>query len=486
MDKEFFKNLTIKKAVTAIQNREITALELTQYYLENIKEKNGKLNAYLKVFSNAEEQAKKIDEDIKNVKEVGPLAGIPFAIKDNILIKGEVASASSKILENYKATYDATVIKKLREAGAVFLGTVNMDEFAMGGSTENSAFGPTRNPYDTTRVPGGSSGGSAAAVASDMALASLGSDTGGSIRQPASFCGEVGLKPTYGKVSRSGLIAMASSLDQIGPIARTTEDAEIIFNIIKGEDTLDATTSLGDSVSKFEISDKKLKIGLLTYDKNAVSPEINSMIEKSVEVFKNAGHEITEITLPYLKYSLPCYYIIMPAEVSSNLARLDGVKYGLLKEGENLLDDYLKTRGAGFGKETKRRIMIGTYVLSSGYYDAYYSKAQKVRGLIRKDFENAFDPSQDGVDAIILPTTTEPAFKLGEKTGDPMKMYLEDIFTVSANLAGVPAISIPAGHSERDGAKLPLGLQIIAPNFREDVLFTLGKLVENANLANKD
>ncbi|MCR4284004.1 MAG: Asp-tRNA(Asn)/Glu-tRNA(Gln) amidotransferase subunit GatA [Parcubacteria group bacterium] len=486
MDKEFFKNLTIKKATEAIKNGDITALELTQYYLNNIKEKNGEINAYLRVFADAEDQARKIDEDIKSGKEMGPLAGVPLAIKDNMLIKGKVASASSKILEDYKATYDATVITKLREAGAVFLGTVNMDEFAMGSSTENSAFGPTKNPHDPTRVPGGSSGGSAAAVAADMALASLGSDTGGSIRQPASFCGGVGLKPTYGRVSRSGLIAMASSLDQIGPIAKTTEDAEIIFNIIKGEDTLDATTSLGHAVSKSEAGGKKLKIGVLGYDKNGVAPEINTMIESSIEVFKKNGHEITEVTLPYLKYSLPCYYIIMPAEVSSNLARLDGVKYGLLEEGDNLLDDYLKTRGAGFGKETKRRIMIGTYVLSSGYYDAYYSKAQEVRNLIRKDFENAFDPSQDGVDAIILPTTTEPAFKLGEKTDDPMKMYLEDIFTVSANLAGVPAISIPAGHAERDSVRLPLGLQIIAPHFREDILFTLGKQVENANLANRD
>lgn len=485
MDKEFFKNLTIKKAIKAMQDGDTTALELTQYYLENIKEKNGELNAYLRVFADAEDQARKIDEDMKNGKVMGPLAGIPFAIKDNMLIQGEIASASSKILENYKATYDATAIKKLREAGAIFLGTVNMDEFAMGSSTENSAFGPTRNPHDTTRVPGGSSGGSAAAVAADMALASLGSDTGGSIRQPASFCGEVGLKPTYGKVSRSGLIAMASSLDQIGPITKTTEDAEIIFNIIKGKDPLDATTVNEvneDSISKVKQENKKLKIGALTYDKNAVAPEVNSMMEESIETFKQAGHEIVETTLPYLKYSLPCYYIIMPAEVSSNLARLDGVKYGLLKEGDNLLGDYLKTRGAGFGKEAKRRIMIGTYVLSSGYYDAYYSKAQEIRNLIRKDFENAFDLSAGGVDAIILPTTTEPAFKLGEKTGDPMKMYLEDIFTVSANLAGVPAISIPAGFAERDGVKLPLGLQIIAPHFREDVLFSLGKQVENAKI----
>lgn len=470
------ENLTIKKTGDALQNSDISALELTKYYLKNIKEKNDELNAYLEVFSDAQSQAEKIDEKIKKNEILGPLAGIPFAIKDNILIKGKTASASSKILGNYKATYDATVIKKLREAGAIFLGRVNMDEFAMGGSTENSAFGPTKNPHDTERVSGGSSGGSAAAVASEMALASLGSDTGGSIRQPASFCGEVGLKPTYGRVSRSGLIAMASSLDQIGPIAKTVEDAEIIFNVIKGKDALDSTT-----IEPKEIIAKtgKLKIGILNYDKNGVDKDVNRMMDNAVETFRNAGHEIKEVELPYLKYSLPCYYIIMPAEVSSNLARFDGVKYGALKEGENLLDNYLKTRGYGFGKETKRRVMIGTYVLSSGYYDAYYGKAQEVRALIRKDFENAFNEQNGGVDAIILPTAPEAAFKLGEKTDDPLKMYLEDIFTVSANLAGVPAISLPAGFSEKNGKKLPLGLQIIAPHFREDILFRLGKEFEN-------
>ena len=476
------KNLTIEKAGMKLESGEISALQLTQYYLKNIKEKNTKLNAYLEVFQDAEEQAKKIDEGIKSGKDMGPLAGIPFAIKDNILINGKSASASSKILENYKATYDATVIEKLREAGAVFLGRVNMDEFAMGGSTENSAFGPTKNPYDERRVPGGSSGGSATALAADMALAALGSDTGGSIRQPASFCGEVGLKPTYGRVSRNGLIAMASSLDQIGPIARTVSDAEIIFNTIKGKDPLDLTTI---EPKEIKIKIDKLKIGILNYNKNGVDKDVNKMMDNALETFHRVGHEIKEIELPYLKYSLPCYYIIMPAEVSSNLARFDGVKYGALKEGENLLGDYLKTRGYGFGKETKRRAMIGTYVLSSGYYDAYYTKAQEVRALIKKDFENAFNESNERVDAIILPTAPEAAFKLGEKTDNPLKMYLEDIFTVSANLTGVPAISLPAGFKELDGVKLPLGLQIIAPHFREDILFQLGKEFENANLITK-
>ena len=307
------KNLTIEKAGMKLESGEISALQLTQYYLKNIKEKNTKLNAYLEVFQDAEEQAKKIDEGIKSGKDMGPLAGIPFAIKDNILINGKSASASSKILENYKATYDATVIEKLREAGAVFLGRVNMDEFAMGGSTENSAFGPTKNPYDERRVPGGSSGGSATALAADMALAALGSDTGGSIRQPASFCGEVGLKPTYGRVSRNCLIAMASSLDQIGPIARTVSDAEIIFNTIKGKDPLDLTTI---EPKEIKIKIDKLKIGILNYNKNGVDKDVNKMMDNALETFHRVGHEIKEIELPSLKYSLPCYYIIMPAEVS--------------------------------------------------------------------------------------------------------------------------------------------------------------------------
>ena len=474
-------NLTIKKARKLLTDREISAKELTAYYLKNIEEKNKDINAYLEVFADALSEAEKLDK-----KDIGnqPLWGIPMAIKDNILIRGKTCSAGSKMLQNYKASYDATVIKRLKMAGAVFLGRTNMDEFAMGASTENSAYGATKNPIDLTRVSGGSSGGSAAAVAMDGCLGSLGSDTGGSIRQPASFCGVVGLNPTYGTVSRSGLIAMASSFDQIGPMAKTVEDAEIIFNVIKGKDVMDSTSV--DFDDNGNQSGKKLKIGLLKYDKNGVDEEINESMEKSAKIFQDLGYEISEIELPNIKYSVPCYYILVPAEVSSNLARFDGVKYGLFKEGKNLTEDYMKTREAGFGPETRRRIMLGTYVLSAGYYDAYYAKAQKVRELIKKDFERAFDLKNGGVDVIISPVSPSVAFKIGEKANDPLKMYLEDIFTASAKMAGLPAMSIPArladASAKRAGLNpigLPIGLQIIAPRFGENLLFEIGKKYQN-------
>src|SRR3989344_583465 len=399
-------NLTIKKARKLLTDREISAKELTAYYLKNIEEKNKDINAYLEVFADALSEAEKLDK-----KDIGnqPLWGIPMAIKDNILIKGKICSAGSQMLQNYKASYDATTIKKLKSAGAVFLGRTNMDEFAMGASTENSAYGVTKNSKDLTRVAGGSSGGSAAAVAMDGCLGALGSDTGGSIRQPASFCGVVGLNPTYGAVSRSGLIAMASSFDQIGPMAKTVEDAEIIFNAIKGSDPMDSTSSSTSDVEGGEKKNKVLKIGFLKYDKNGVNEEINEFMEKAANIFKDLGYEISEIEPPNIKYSVPCYYILVPAEVSSNLARFDGVRYGLFKEGKSLTEDYMKTREAGFGLETRRRIILGTYVLSAGYYDAYYAKAQKVRELIRRDFENIFK----GVDAIISPVSPSVAFKIG-------------------------------------------------------------------------
>jgi len=408
-------------------------------------------------------------------------AGIPMAVKDNILIEGKICSAGSRMLQNYKASYDAMAIKKLKSAGAIFLGRTNMDEFAMGASTENSAYGVTKNPKDLTRVAGGSSGGSAAAVAMDGCLGALGSDTGGSIRQPASFCGVVGLNPTYGAVSRSGLIAMASSFDQIGPMAKTAEDAEIIFNAIKGSDPMDSTSSSTPDFDEKKL-DGKLRIGLLKYDKKGVDEEINESMEKSAKIFKNLGYEISEIELPNIKYSVPCYYILVPAEVSSNLARFDGVRYGLFEEGKNLTEDYMKTREAGFGLETRRRIILGTYVLSAGYYDAYYAKAQKVRELIRIDFENVFK----NVDAIISPVSPSAAFKIGEKANDPLKMYLEDIFTAPAKMAGLPAMSIPTrladDSAKRDGLNpdgLPIGLQIIAPRFGENLLFEIGKKYQN-------
>ena len=462
-------NLTIEKAQKLLADKEISAKELVSHYLKNIEEKNKDINAYLEVFDDSLKEAEKLDQE----GIVGrPLFGLPLAVKDNILIKGKVCSAGSKMLQNYKASYDATVIKKLKEAGVVFLGRTNMDEFAMGASTENSAYGVTKNPSDLSRVAGGSSGGSAAAVAMDGCLGALGSDTGGSIRQPASFCGIVGLNPTYGSVSRFGLIAMASSFDQIGPMAKTVEDAEIIFNAIKGRDAMDSTSK--DCPWK-EKDGEKLRVGLLKYDKSGVDEEINESMEKSAEILKNLGYEISEIELPNIKYSVPCYYILVPAEVSSNLARFDGVRYGLFKEGKNLTEDYMKTREAGFGLETRRRIMLGTYVLSAGYYDAYYTKAQKVRELIKRDFDGAFDLKNGGVDAIISPVSPSVAFKVGEKANDPLKMYLEDIFTAPAKMAGLPAMSVPTGLNA-DG--LPIGLQIIAPRFGENLLFEIGKNYE--------
>ncbi len=463
------KNLTIKKAHDALVAKEFTAVELAQAYLSVIEEKNPELNAYLGVYDDVIEQAKKADERIAR-GDATTLTGIPIAIKDNMLIEGKIVSSASKILEKYVATYDATAIKKLKEAGVVFLGRVNMDEFAMGGSTENSAYGVTKNPHDTTRVSGGSSGGSAAAVASDMALAALGSDTGGSIRQPASFCGIVGLKPTYGSVSRHGLMAMASSLDVIGPMTKTVEDAEILYNTIKGRDSFDSTSVEGSLPKK-----EKYVIGVpRDFLKEGVDADVLENFNQSIEKLRNAGYEIRDISLPTLPYSLAVYYIIMPAEVSSNLSRFDGVKYGSLKEGKDLTEDYFFTRGEFFGKEARRRIMLGTYVLSTGYYDAYYGKAGKVRELIKQDFEKAFKE----VDVVATPVSPMPAFKIGEKSSDPLQMYLADIFTVSANLATIPAISIPSGTVVHEDKSLPVGIQILGPRFSEDILFEIGKKFE--------
>lgn len=463
--------LTIVSAHEHLTKGDFTAVELAQAYLKNIEEKNPELNAYLAVYDNVIEQAEKADERFKNGTAT-VLTGIPLSIKDNILIKGKIASSASKMLENYTATYDATVIVKLKEHNVVFLGRTNMDEFAMGGSTENSAFGVVKNPWDTSRIAGGSSGGAVSALAADMCLASLGSDTGGSIRQPASFCGLVGLKPSYGAVSRSGLMAMASSLDQISPATKTIEDAQILFDAIKGKDRLDSTSIELPTVEK---DSKKLRIGVpYQFMKEGVDEDVRQNFDETVEKLKAQGCEIVDITLPNAKYCLAAYYVIMPAEVSSNLARFDGVKYGLHKEGENLLGDYLETRQAGFGPEARRRIMLGTYVLSTGYYDAYYNKANTVRRLIAKDFEQAFA----SVDLVLTPTSPVPAFKIGERSADPLSMYLADIFTVSANLTSLPAISVPSGFTEREGKKLPLGIQFTAPFAHEDRLFTIGSIVE--------
>jgi len=462
------RNLTIKEARALLDEKKVTSVELSDAYVQHAKERNSELNAYLEIFDDVEEQAKKADEIIAQGKG-SMLTGIPVAIKDNILIKDHTASGASKILENYVASYDAHVIEQLKNSGAVFIGRTNMDEFAMGSSTENSAFGVTKNPTDTTRIPGGSSGGSAAAVAGDLAIAALGTDTGGSIRQPASLCGLVGFKPTYGAVSRYGAMAMGSSLDQIGPLTKTVEDAEYLFTAIRGEDARDAT-SLPDSVFSTGTTPKKIGIpkAFLT---EGVDEDVLKAFNESVEQLEKEGYEIVDVELPNMKYALAAYYIVMPAEASTNLARYDGVRYGVLEKGKDLLDDYMQTRGKGFGKESRRRILIGAFVLSSGYADAYYRKATAVREQIRDDFRKAFEE----VDVIVTPTSPTPAFKIGEKANDPLAMYAADIFTVPVNLAGVPAISIPMGTVSREESDLPVGIQFIAPHGADNSLFSIGK-----------
>ncbi len=459
------KNLTIRKANQALVRGDFTARELSQAYLDEIKKKNPEINAYLEIYDDVLKQA---DEAQKFVGK-NFLAGIPLAIKDNILIKGKHAQSASKILDGYVAPYDATAIEKLKKEHVVFIGRANMDEFAMGGSTENSAFGVTKNPHDVSRVAGGSSGGSAAAVAMDGALGALGSDTGGSVRQPASFCGVVGLKPTYGSVSRHGLMAMGSSLDVIGPIGKTVDDVEILFDTIKGKDKFDSTSI--DVSEKNLKQPKKIGVPKGLVNQGGIDAAVIKSFNEALEKFKSEGFEIVEVDMPNLKYALAVYYVVMPAEVSTNLARFDGVKYGLHKDGENSIDDYFETRAAGFGPEARRRIMLGAYVLSSGYYDAYYGKATAVRELIKKDFAKAFEK----VDLIATPTAPGTAFKIGEKTSDPVAMYLEDIFTVTANLAGVPSISLPFGEKMEGGKKLPIGIQLTARHADEGALFSAGK-----------
>jgi aspartyl-tRNA(Asn)/glutamyl-tRNA(Gln) amidotransferase subunit A len=461
------KNLTIKKARILLDKKEISVKDLVDAYLKNISEKNSDLNIYREVYSDLENQIDSAQKIIDSGKSAD-LTGIPFSIKDNILFKGKIAGASSKILENYKATYNSTVVEKMLEQNAVILGRTNMDEFAMGGSTENSAYGATKNPIDPERVPGGSSGGSAASVSGEMALASLGSDTGGSIRQPASFCGVVGLKPTYGSVSRHGLIAMASSLDVIGPITKNVEDAEIVFNVIKGKDKYDSTSIEGSCDRQVK------KIGVPRNYLKGLDQDVLDNFENSLKRLQDQGYEIQDVLLPNLDYSLAVYYVLMPAEVSSNMARFDGIKYGSKIDGDKLLDVYLKTRGQLIGKEVKSRIILGTYVLSAGYADDYYKKAWKVRNLIKNEIREIFEK----VDLLALPTSPVPAFKIGEKANDPIQMYLADIFTVFVNLAGVPAISIPDGFVKRENSELPTGLELIAPHLCEQALFQVGKKFE--------
>jgi aspartyl-tRNA(Asn)/glutamyl-tRNA(Gln) amidotransferase subunit A len=470
----------IRELHNKLINKEITAVQLTEDYLARIENLDKSIFAYLTLTKElAMEQAKKVDEKIAQGKEIGILEGIPGAIKDIICVKGVRATAGSKILDNYIAPYDATVTAKLRGAGAVFLGKTNMDEFAMGSSTEKSAYGPTKNPHDLERVPGGTSGGSAAAVAANMAAWALGTDTGGSSRQPAAFCGVIGLKPTYGRISRYGVMAVASSLDQVGVITKNAEDAAIVLSAIAGEDPQDATSarSFGKDYTEFLTGEVKgLRIGIIRDHFIGLDEAVKKSVETVIEEYKKIGAEIKEIEMPYIKYSLPVYYLINASEISSNLAKFDGIKYGMrandhentetdvMDTDRNLLEIYMDSRRYGLGAEVKRRIMLGTYALSAGYYDAYYLRAQKVRILIKNDFEKVFEE----VDLILTPTTPSPAFKLGEKTSDPLKMYLEDIFTVTANIAGVPAISVPCEPVEKDGKKLPIGFQLMGKWFDEE------------------
>ena len=468
------ETLTITEARRALDAKEYSALELTNAYLDAIRENDGEIHAYLEVWTDsAREEAKAADAVIAAGKSQ-PLTGIPIAVKDNMLIEGRIVSAASKILENYRASYDATVISKLKAQSVVFLGRTNMDEFALGSSTENSAYGPTKNPHDTSRVPGGTSGGSAAAVAAGMALAALGSDTGGSIRQPAALGGVVGLKPAYGSVARWGLSAAASSLDQIGTLAKNVGDAKILFDAIRGHDPMDST-SLPDGAAS--VTAERKTIGVPREFLTDLAPEMRTEFENTLQTLKDKGYTLDDVALPSLQYALAVYYIINPAEVSTNLARLDGIRYGLSVPADVIGEVYSKTRAAGFGAETRRRILVGTFVLSSGYADAYYRKARSVRELIRADFAKAFEK----VDAIVMPTMPSPVFKLGEKNNDPVSLYLEDIFTVPVNLAGVPAISVPGGTVERDGKKLPVGFQVIGAWGGEETLFEIGKNVESSS-----
>jgi aspartyl-tRNA(Asn)/glutamyl-tRNA(Gln) amidotransferase subunit A len=459
---------------------EVSAKEIARAYFLRIGQVEPKVKAYVTMQKEqAMSQAAAIDDSLKGWRKTQPMMAMPLAIKDNLCTEGVTTTCSSRMLQNFVPPYDATVIAKLRAQGYLLLGKTNLDEFAMGSSTENSAFGPSRNPWNLQCVPGGSSGGSAAAVAADECVAALGSDTGGSIRQPAAFCGVVGLKPTYGRVSRYGLIAFASSLDQIGPITKDVADAALLLGLIAGHDPMDSTSAdvpVPDYTKALKKKDlKKLKVGIpAEFFAEGLDPEVEQAVRAAIEELKSLGGEIKEIQLPRTDAAVAVYYVIATAEASSNLARFDGVKFGLRsKDTKDLLELYTKTRQEGFGPEVKRRIMLGTYALSSGYYDAYYGKAQAVRTLIRQDFDAAFKE----VDLIVTPVTPTPAFKLGEKNEDPLQMYLSDIFTISVNLAGLPAIALPCGYSN---AGLPIGMQLIGRAFQEDTLLRAAHAYEQA------
>src|SRR5580765_4272402 len=471
--------LTIDAARSAIQERKTTSMALVESHYERIQKEDSAIGAFLTLTKErAMEQADRIDRLASEGKMLPPLGGVPVAIKDVMCTRGVRTTAGSKILENFVPPYDCTAVARLEAAGAVVLGKLNCDEFAMGSSNENSAWKPVHNPRDLTRVPGGSSGGSAAAVAADMAVAALGSDTGGSIRQPASFCGVVGMVPTYGRVSRYGLIAFASSLDHIGPLTKTVKDTAIVLRTIAGRDPMDSTSAdvpVPDYVAELEKPVRGLKLGVAKeYLGEGLDKEVRSAIEAAIQKLAKQGCEIVEVSLPHTKYAIPAYYIVATAEASSNLARFDGVRYGYrAKDARTLSEMYRRSRDQGFGAEVKRRIMLGTYALSAGYYDAYYLKAQKVRTLLTRDFAEAFKK----VDAIVTPTSPTPAFKLGEKVDDPLAMYLADIYTVTADLAGIPGISVPCGQTKD---KLPIGLQILGRHFDEGTILRVAQASENA------
>ncbi len=471
-------NWAISGIREALSSKKISARELAADYYKRIDVRNRELNAYLTLsHDRAYAQADRVDALVAAGKPLPPLAGVPVAVKDVISTRGVRTTCGSKILENYIPPYDATAVQRLEAAGAVVLGKTNCDEFAMGSSNENSAYGPVRNPEAPDRVPGGSSGGSAAAVAAGLAVVSLGTDTGGSIRQPGALCGIPAMMPSYGRVSRYGLIAFASSLDRIGPFATNVHDVATVMQVIAGRDANDSTSAtapLSDYRAEAEKPVKGLRIGIpKEYFGAGMDSDVRKKIEAGIELFRKLGCEIREIHMPHTDYAIAVYYIIATAEASSNLARYDGVRYGLRVDGDSLLSMYRKTRGAGFGAEVKRRIVLGTYVLSAGYYDAYYLKAQKVRSLIAQDFRDAFTK----VDAIVTPTSPVPAFKLGERTDDPLQMYLADIYTVTGSLAGVPGISVPCG---KICGKLPVGLQIFGPPFGEGRVLQLAHAFEQA------
>ncbi|MBM4273894.1 MAG: Asp-tRNA(Asn)/Glu-tRNA(Gln) amidotransferase subunit GatA [Deltaproteobacteria bacterium] len=474
---EPFYSLSISQLAPLLARGEVSPVEVTEQFLERIGQRNQEINAYLTVDADgARAQARDAEARLRR-GEGALLTGIPLALKDVLATRGLRTTCASRILENFIPPYDATVCVRLREAGAVFLGKANMDEFAMGSSTENSAFGPTHNPWRRDRIPGGSSGGSAAAVAADLCTASLGSDTGGSIRQPASHCGVVGLKPTYGRVSRYGLVAYASSLDQIGPLSKEVRDAAVLLQAIAGFDPQDSTSvpePVPDYLEALGREIRGLKVGVpQEYFGEGLDPEVRDAVEAALKTLASLGAELVEVSLPHSEYAVATYYVVAVAEASSNLARYDGVKYGLRMKGRNLMEMYYNTRAQGFGAEVRRRIMLGTYALSAGYYEAYYKKASQVRMLIRRDFDAAFKKCA----VIAAPVTPTPAFRIGEKIDDPLTMYLSDIFTISVNLAGIPGISVPCGFSS---SGLPIGLQILGPPLGEPVVLQTAHAFEQA------